>query len=916
MTSLHPVTGSRLAGPILLSLLLVSLLGCGPRASQVATSQRLLEDEPVDVFRVEDFAEEEEVFAWSFGDVEHRDSWSLQGFEELGLAQGALELRASSNDGQVIWDEPFDAAEVQRIRVESRGPLGQILQLFWAGPGEDFKQARSLMLQSNRRLPTEEVYEFFVGGHPLWQGRIARLRLDPTTHWGEEIRLEKISGLGYRLGPEALEEISAKAWKIELENEMRNSRLGLPGKPIEWQVEVPSKGELRFGYGFLGGVSVGQAEVGGASPHLRIRLFADGRESNLLFETSSGANSDTGSGWADIGLDLGEHAGESLTLIFETLSSAPDRAIQPLPVWTFPEIVPVGADRPRPSVILISLDTLRGDHLSINGYERPTSPVIDSWAERRAVNFEKAIVSAPWTLPSHLSMLTGLDALSHGVHHDRPAPNELTMLAELLREGGYKTLAVTGGAYLRPDYGFSQGFDAYRYWPALAADGRELASGLRQALSWIDSHADRPFFLFFHTYEIHFPFRPREPFYSRLGGALEDPEGKLRQRQRQLLREDGFVSQMEFLWKASPERPPEPLSEALQQEVVHLYDAGISYTDAQLGQLFERLEELGLSENTIVILTSDHGESLGEHGRAGHIHLHDDNLRVPLIAAYPRGLPAGRSIGDQVRSVDIVPTILELVGIPPPEGLDGRSLVALARGEGSYGSPPAWSYAASGNYGVSLRLGNELKYIYKNMPWSPLRGREELFLLAEDPAELVELSLERPAETEALRKRARAVLERRPGLKLRLVNDGPGFYRGTLHADYLQTNTIKTAELPCDCVSWAGPSGIRFEVPSGVSYTLTLENVRADPLVLEGAWYREAGGTGVDFELAIAPEDLSEPVVLSLDDQVWRKAPGLSARTETAIIVGWHGGVNVAEPSPSEDDEALQEQLRALGYLE
>ena len=173
------------------------------------------------------------------------------------------------------------------------------------------------------------------------------------------------------------------------------------------------------------------------------------------------------------------------------------------------------------------MDDLRADHLSLYGYRKVTSPNIDSWAGHHGVTFSNVVAASPWTLPSHVSLLSGLDALSHGVNFPQDAAGkDVLFLAEALREAGYRTGAVTGGGFLRPEYGFHQGFDRFRWWPGEIGHPDELDDGLDTALRWIETWADGPFFLFFHTYEVHSPFHRREPHFERLGGRLQELKGE------------------------------------------------------------------------------------------------------------------------------------------------------------------------------------------------------------------------------------------------------------------------------------------------------------------------------------------------------------------------------------------------------
>jgi arylsulfatase A-like enzyme len=371
-----------------------------------------------------------------------------------------------------------------------------------------------------------------------------------------------------------------------------------------------------------------------------------------------------------------------------------------------------GPDAPpaaRPNVILISLDTLRADHLSAYGYERETSPHIDALAAR-GVLFEDAVSTTSWTLPAHLSMLTGLSISAHGVCDDRlwqatgpdgeplEIPLRGTFLPELLQAAGYRTAGFYTWKYLEPRFGFGPGFDTYarlghsvfshpelsQRFEALRAAGKaeELKAWMAEspelfdeqrptsgeavdaALAWLDARdGDAPFFLFLHLFDVHDGYVPPPPFDAR----FTDP---------------GYAGPITGRKVTAPDSPVRPdMDPADLVQLVALYDGEIAWVDSQVGRVLDRLRELGIAEDTLVVLTSDHGEEFFEHGAKTHrAQLYKESVHVPLIVAWPGGLPAGRRVAGPVGIVDVAPTIAGLAGIPVPRGLTGRDLSAVARG--------------------------------------------------------------------------------------------------------------------------------------------------------------------------------------------------------------------------------------------
>ena len=366
----------------------------------------------------------------------------------------------------------------------------------------------------------------------------------------------------------------------------------------------------------------------------------------------------------------------------------------------------------RPNVVLISLDTLRADHLSCYGYRRPTSPRIDALAEE-GVRFAETWSTTSWTLPAHLSMLTGLSISAHGVCDDRlwqvvaadGGPDELplrgTLLPEVLGERGYATGGFYTWKYLEPRFGFGRGWDVYeraghsvfshpewsarfaelraagatdelRAWmeesPELFDESRPTAGeATDRALAWLDeTHAadpDRPFFLFLHLFDVHDGYTPPEEF-DRFGAP-------------------GYDGPIDGRNVTAPDSPVHPgMAPRDLERLVSLYDGEIAWVDSQVGRVVDRLDELGLADDTLIVVTSDHGEEFFEHGGKTHrANLHVESLHVPLVMRWPAGLPAGEVVDGPTGLVDLVPTVCALARVPAPECVSGRDLSAVARGD-------------------------------------------------------------------------------------------------------------------------------------------------------------------------------------------------------------------------------------------
>jgi arylsulfatase A-like enzyme len=382
-------------------------------------------------------------------------------------------------------------------------------------------------------------------------------------------------------------------------------------------------------------------------------------------------------------------------------------------------------DAPRPSLLLVSIDSLRADRLGSYGNPRDTSPTLDRLAAE-GVRFANAHSPTTWTLPAHVTLLTGRQPHRHGTVRmaDRIAPDEV-LLAERLRAEGYETVGFFSGVFLDPSFGFDRGFERYvSCEPEESPDADRHQRNLRALREptnpkilekferWLGERSERPFFAFVHMWDVHYDYVPPDPYASMFDG---DYEGPLDGRE---------IEGAGFPLDASPRDV---------EHLLALYDAEIRYTDHTLGRMLAQLDAKGLLDHTVVAVTADHGEEFLDHGGKGHGNtLHQEIIRVPLILWSKSLLHAGRVVEVPVSLADVAPTLLELTGLAPPERADGRSLLALARGETSE-HPPVYSVIYDRRFGrlsaASLRQGDR-KLIYRAMPpaW-------QAYDLAADPGE-------------------------------------------------------------------------------------------------------------------------------------------------------------------------------------
>jgi arylsulfatase A-like enzyme len=354
---------------------------------------------------------------------------------------------------------------------------------------------------------------------------------------------------------------------------------------------------------------------------------------------------------------------------------------------------PIAGTSPHPNVILIVMDTVRADHLSIYGYNRDTTPNLKKLAAD-SVLYPQALSAADITLTSHASIFTGLYPSWHGAYCQPPEATygrrigPVPTMAEELAKNGYHTLAVAANLYLRAEFGLQRGFAEFRIprpVPVLAGDESwyMLRNGMRRAINMVadTSQFDRlysradainreffdmlrqpalaraPFFAFFNYMDAHFPYIPPHPFDRLFPGKISATEAEL----------DAIQARVGTL---GDPLPPLYTSHAISQ-----YDGGIAYIDSQIGQLVDWLKSQNLYDNTMIIVTADHGESFGErrlflHGNSLYANL----LRVGLLVKYPYGAHAG-VVDAPVSLIDIFPTVMKAAGVEPPPGIQGRDLL-------------------------------------------------------------------------------------------------------------------------------------------------------------------------------------------------------------------------------------------------
>jgi len=300
-----------------------------------------------------------------------------------------------------------------------------------------------------------------------------------------------------------------------------------------------------------------------------------------------------------------------------------------------------------PEIIFISIDTLRADHLSSYGYERNTSPNLDLLA-KEGVLAEHFIAHAPWTLPSHASMFTGLLPYEHGAVEPLSSIDpKMTVFPELLKQKGYRTAAYVTGILVSQKFGFDSGFDVFSF-----KDSQDAATTTREAAGWFLAE-NAPSFLFLHLFDLHYPYKPPPELYTHFGPPTPFLNAEIGSDFGDFLR-----------WaNGAPEHAA--------RSSIDRYDELILSVDFVLGRFFEMLRRAGRYDNAMIVVVSDHGEEFYEHGAWGHSqHLFDESIRVPLIVKFPRGACAGARLSDRsIPSKAIADLIMSVAGQTPEMNL-------------------------------------------------------------------------------------------------------------------------------------------------------------------------------------------------------------------------------------------------------
>ena len=466
------------------------------------------------------------------------------------------------------------------------------------------------------------------------------------------------------------------------------------GATLRWYGEIPADGTLVFG----------AAMASGASGKLSLSVASDAKSGAITVEESVRAV------WSDQQISLAPVAGQIAELSFSA-TSGPVALSDVRIVRRQPKVKPI-QKRAR-NVIVLLIDTLRASKLELYySKTRVKTPALDAFAAQGAL-FERPQSPENWTKPAVASLLTSLHPMTHRTKEQgSKLPQKALTLGEVYQREGFKTASFLANGYVSRAFGFDQGWDHYTNY-IRERRNTNASNVFGEAIQWIEKHKEQRFFVYIQTIDPHVPYDPPDEFLK-----MYDPKpysGQVKNRRTHLMLDDVKKNPKKYKFTARD-----------KERIEALHDGEISYHDEYFGRFLKQLDALGLSEDTIIVVTSDHGEEFQEHGSWGHGHsVYQELLHVPLIMRWPGAIAAGSRITPVVTTMDVAPTVLEASGIAIPKEFEGRSLMGFLRGNW----PPA-PHVAFSDFMDNRRVivGGDWKYIIranlshvafdlKNDPW-------------------------------------------------------------------------------------------------------------------------------------------------------------------------------------------------------
>ncbi len=693
--------GSRPLAALLLTLLAGSLLASCQRRppSAPAVRRASLAAPPIQVDEAS--SRPAEVVRLGFAGADY-GGWKLDGEpDEVLVYDGSLFFRGPNPTASARRAVTLEADQIDRVRVRARSLGGARMVIGWtASDGASRASAHRAFT-----LPGDDAWhdvDLDLANATSWRNRITNVSVGVVERHGL-LRVEAVSFLRTSVAARVAAIDSAQGSSISVDDQRRRARPLFGSRTLEVSVDGhEADGTLSLAIG------VPTRTIAHRTEPLAIRVRTGASERSISIPPRAG--------WHELAFDLDGEGPIELSLDDAT------RAIDDVVYVTTPFVVPVARDR-RKNVLLVTCDTLRRGFLGCYGDTVTRTPTLDRLAND-GITFDDATTSANSTNPSHTSIMTSLYPKDHGVisNADRLAEEAIT-LAEWIGSRGYATAAAVGSAVLNPlVVGIDQGFDAFFE----SREPKRPASEVNAAATpWIEAHRMQPFFLWVHYYDPHVPYRP----------PAEDLalyyDGDPREARRDApalpadLPQDGPYAFLQGV--ADPEYP------------IALYRGEITSMDRELGRLLAELDRLGIRDDTIVVFTADHGESLGEHGLYyTHEGLYFTTVRAPWLMRVPGG-PSGLRVRRPCETIDIAPTILALLGLEVPQVMRGRP---QSLDDSIPPGPPRKQYFQHA-HDVSAGIRTDRVHGILESPGDDANGRLRLFDVQSDPLMRTDVSRER-----------------------------------------------------------------------------------------------------------------------------------------------------------------------------
>lgn len=564
--------------------------------------------------------------------------------------EGEASVSTFRGKARIYLPADDSAAGRVRIRVAPYAP-GKLTMLL---NGKRLGPVQSLEGEGLREITVEIPPDVLrAGENELELRATGSAKVDGETRSAalDWLRLERLSAVEGGQGHSEAPSVALPVAPLSIGEASRAALRLEPGEQLDWFLEVPQEALLRIGAGSLG------------KSRATLRIEMTGERAN------QDARLELGTKWTDDTLPLVTMAGDVARLRLR--NEGPD----PIALSKLQVERSAGSSKPNATqaqarnVIVLLVDTLRATKLRLyNPQSRVATPVLDAFASQGTL-FDRAQAPENWTKPSVASVLTSLYPSSHLVQTDSAKLSDsITMISEIYQKAGFDTASFITNSFVSPEFGFNQGWDLNVNMDYLSDTNEGKAENVFAAAGdWVEKHQSGPFFLYVQTIDPHAPYDP-PPRYLE----MYDPkpyEGQVKNQETPAL-----ILQVN---KKAVE-----LTDRDEEHLEALHDGEITYHDTELGKFLAKLQSLGLDQNTLVVVTSDHGEEFGEHGQWGHGNsVYQDLLHVPLVFRWPGVIPANERIDPPVSIVDIGPTVLEASGVAVPKELEGRSLMGFMLGD-------------------------------------------------------------------------------------------------------------------------------------------------------------------------------------------------------------------------------------------